>query len=362
MKKLIIFTIVVLFSLSCIEQEVKVGVALPLSGDQVVLGRALLQGVELAAEEWNRRGGALRKKITLVVMDDEADPSKAKEVAKRLVDEKVIGVIGHMNSDCSIQASDIYARAEIPMISPSSTSPALTDRNLRNIFRICGRDDAQMMVASDFICGYLKPEKVFLIHDRSIYGENLVKTLKGLIGKSIQIIGEGTVNSGDTTFPGLIEEVKSLNPELVFFGGVDPEAGHLVRQMRKSGIKSQFMGGDGLASNGYLKIAGASAEGSFFTFGLPIEQLGSAAHFVRVFKEKFGVLSNYAVYAYDAFNVLLEAYCASQGKSLIETLHKSNFDGAIGFISFDSKGDMIRAPYMVWTVKNGKMTPWVTGY
>lgn len=358
MKRILVLLCLTLLVYNCGQRQIKVGVAFPVTGEQATLGKILLQGVELAAWEWNQKAGAFGSKIVLVIRDDQADPNKAVTVARELVSKGVIGTIGHMNSDCSIAAAKVYEEAGIPMISPSSTSPGLTDQNFPNVFRTCGRDDAQMQIAAEFICGILKPKKVFLVHDKSIYGETLVKVLKELIGKNIQITGEAVVNRGDTLFPLLIEEIEGLAPDLVFFGGVDPGAGRLVKTMKAKRIKAKFMGGDGLASSGYIEQGGDATEGTYFTFGLPIEQAGSAVHFVRLFKERYQTLNDYAVYAYDAFGVLMQAYCEASGKSLVETLHQINYDGAIGLINFDSKGDMIKAPYMVWTIRDSRMVPW----
>lgn len=349
---------VLLLSLSCAPEQVEIGVAIPLKGEQAVMARGIIQGVQLAIDEWNIRGGALAKKIVLRIMDDEADAEKAVEVAKELVNKRVIGVIGHMNSHCSMAASEIYETADVVMITPSSTTPELTERNYKNIFRICGRDDFQAKTSSEFIMNVLKTKTIYLIHDHSVYALGLIQALKECIKDKLVIKGEKGIAQGDTLFNGVIQEIKINRPDVIYFAGYDPEGARLVSQVRSANINSIFFGADGLASENFLKVAGSSAEGVFLTFGPSIEDLGSAQHFARAYKEKYNAIDHYAIYAYDATNILLEAYCQAKGRSLSEVLHREKFDGALGLISFNEKGDIVQAPYMVWTVKEMKFIPW----
>jgi len=348
---------VVLTILNCAQREVKVGIAVPLSGEQSIMAKGILQGAQLAVDEWNMRGGVLGSKIILEIADDEARAEKAIEIARYLINKKVIGVIGHMNSDCSIAASKIYNAAGVVMISPSSTNPKLTQQHFKNIFRICGRDDIQAKTAADFIIDVLKIKSIYFIHDRSVYGEGITKSVKEFVNKRIKIKGESAINRGDTLFTGIVEEVKKLNPHIIYFGGYDPEGARIVTQLRKGGINALFMGGDGLGSEGFLKLAGKNGEGVYFTFGLAVEDLGSAMHFVRLYKENYKNIDSYAPYAYDATNILLEAYCRTKD-SIVKALHQYQFDGALGLIAFDEKGDVLKAPYMVWVVKDGIFVPW----
>ncbi len=348
----------VLGFLGCSQEEIVIGVALPLKGEQRVMANGILQGAELAIEEWNIRGGALGKKIVLKVMDDEANAEKAVEVAKELVNRRVIGVIGHMNSHCSIAAAEIYEGAGVIMITPSSTNPELTSKKYKNIFRVCGRDDIQANTAAEFMMDVLKVRNVYIIHDYSVYALGLVGALKEFIKNKVNVSGERGINQGDTLFNDIIQEIKALNPELVYFAGYDPEGARIVKGLREAKINSIFFGSDGLASKNFLNIAGNNAEGVYFTFGVSIEDLGSAQHFVRVYKEKYGRLDYYAAYAYDATNILLEAYCRARDCSIADILHQQKFDGALGLIAFDENGDPVLSPYMVWTVKEMNFTPW----
>ncbi|MEO0216363.1 MAG: branched-chain amino acid ABC transporter substrate-binding protein [candidate division WOR-3 bacterium] len=353
-----LYLLSLLVFLGCAQEEVRVGIAIPLKGEQRFMAKGILQGAKLAADEWNIRGGALGKKIVLEVMDDEANSEKAVEVAKELVNKRVIGVIGHMNSHCSIAASEIYEGAGVVMISPSSTNPELTERKLKNIFRICGRDDIQAKTAADFIVNVLNAKTIYLIHDHSVYSVGLINSLKEFIKEKILIKGEKGINQGDTIFTEIIQEIRAINPAVVYFAGYDPEGARILRQMREEKITSVFFGADGLVTENFLKTAGNSAEEVYLTFGYSVEDLGSAQHFVRVYREKYKTIDQYAVYAYDATNILLEAYCRAKAQPLATVLRNEKFDGALGLITFDDKGDVGHSPYMVWTVKEMKFVPW----
>uniref|UniRef100_A0A7C4X9Q9 Branched-chain amino acid ABC transporter substrate-binding protein n=1 Tax=candidate division WOR-3 bacterium TaxID=2052148 RepID=A0A7C4X9Q9_UNCW3 len=350
--------LVLLFSLTCSQEQVRIGIAIPLKGEQGVMAKGILQGAQLAVDEWNTRGGALGKKIVLEIMDDEANSERAVEVAKELTKKRVIGVIGHMNSHCSIAASEIYEEAGIAMITPSSTNPELTERKLKNVFRICGRDDFQAKSAADFIIEVLKAKTIYLINDHSVYSMGLINSLKEYAQNRLSIRGEKGINQGDTIFDDLVREIKSLNPDVVYFAGYHPEGARIVKQMREARLNNIFFGADGLVSEDFLRIAGNSAEGIYFTFGCSVEDLGSAQHFVRVYKEKYKTIDLYAPYAYDATNVLLEASCLAKERPIADVLHQEKFDGALGLIAFDEKGDQVRSPYMVWMVKDMKFVPW----
>lgn len=350
--------ILLLSLISCVQQQVKIGVVLTLSGKQSTVGKEMLNGIELAIDEWNEKGGALGKKVLLVVRDDKGDSTEAKSIANEIVGEGVIGIIGHMNSDCSIAASNIYEKSGLLMITPSSTHPLLTEQNLKNVFRVCGRDDAQIDIAINFLKDVLKSKKVFLIDDQSLYGKNLTEVLKKALTEKIKIVGEAQIDSQDSIFTDVINKIKELSPDLIYYGGYDIGGGKLIKQIRKQGITSYFFGADGLASDRYLSIAGKAAENSYFTFGVAVEDLGSASHFVRFYIARHGKVHDYAAYAYDAINILLLSYCKGNGSVTPDIIRANSFDGALGLISFDKKGDIAKAPYMIWVVKNNKFIPW----
>lgn len=339
---------------------VKIGVAGPITGDQSKMGMDFKNGVTLAVEEWNAKGGVLGKKIELLIGDDQHDPKQAVSVANKLVNDGVVGVIGHFNSSCSIPASDIYNRAGIPMISPGSTNPKLTDNGYKGVFRVCGRDDQQGKVGAEFAKNQLKLKRVAVIHDKTTYGQGLADEFKKALGGGVEVVYYGGVVQGDKDFKSVLTSLRETNPELVFFGGIYPEAGLLVRQAKELGIKAPFMSGDGTIDPKFIEITGPeAAEGTYLTFSPDPNTIPTARDFIKNYTAKFGEIGPYSIYAYDAGNILLTAIKeanAGDGKSVIDKLHSLEFTGAVGKVKFDAKGDVTSAPYVVWITKAGKFT------
>jgi len=338
--------------------SIKIGVAGPMTGDQSKFGTDFKNGVSLAVEEWNAKGGVLGKKIELIIGDDQHDPKQAVSVANKIVNDGAVAIIGHFNSSCSIPASDIYNRGSLPMISPGSTNPQFTEKGYKGVFRVCGRDDQQGKVGADFTNSQLKAKKIAVIHDKTTYGQGLADEFKKALGDKIEIVFYGGVIQGDKDFKGVLTTVREKKPELIFFGGIYPEMGLLVRQARELGMKTPFMSGDGSIDQKFIEIAGSqAAEGTYLTFSPDPKNISSAKDFISKYNAKFGEIGPYSIYAYDAANILLSAIKeanTTEGTKIIEKLHALEFAGAVGKIKFDDKGDVTAPPYVVWTTKDGK--------
>ncbi|MEW6584386.1 MAG: branched-chain amino acid ABC transporter substrate-binding protein [Nitrospirota bacterium] len=361
MKRLVCFLLMLAFlSLGCQKKtdSVKIGIAGPMTGDQAKMGMDFKNGVTLAVEEWNSRGGVLGKKIDMVVSDDQHDPKQAVSVANKMVNDGVVGVIGHFNSSCSIPASDVYYRAGIPMITPGSTNPQLTEKGYKNVFRICGRDDQQGKIAALFALSRLNVKNVAILHDKTTYGQGLADEFKRFLGDKANVVYYGGIMQGDKDFKMVLTAVKAKNPELIFFGGIYPEAGLLVKQSKELGLNVAYMSGDGTIDPKFIEIAGApQAEGTFLTFSPDPANIPSAKGFIGKYQAKFGEIGPYSIYAYDAANVLLSAIDAAgtaEGSAVTDKLHSMEFDVSLGKIRFDGKGDVTESPYVVWITKNGK--------
>ncbi len=357
--KIILITLL-LFSIffACKKQDIiTIAIAGPMSGPEAKMGTDFKNAVTLAVEEWNEKGGILGKKIRVIVGDDQSDPKQAVAVANKFVTQGVVAVIGHFNSSCSIPASDIYNRADIPMITPASTNPQLTERGYKNVFRICGRDDQQGMVGAEFIKKKLGFKKIAIIHDRTTYGQGLADEVKKGLEGYAQIVYYGGITKGEQDFKAVLTTIKEKSPELIYFGGIYPEAGLIVKQARELGIKAVFMSGDGTIDPKFIEIAGPHAEGTYLTFGQDPEKLPTAREFLKKYRARFGEPGPYSIYAYDATYVLLKAIQEAgtvDGKRISEKLHELEFKGALGDIKFDQKGDVVKSPYVVWITKNGK--------
>ena len=361
MKKAVFFLLLlVLVSSGCQKKQdvIKIGVAGPMTGDQAKMGTDFKNGVSLAVSEWNEKGGVLGKKIEAVLGDDQHDPKQAVSVANKLVNDGAVAVIGHFNSSCSIPASDVYNRGGIPMITPGSTNPQLTEKGYHGVFRVCGRDDQQGKAGADFVKGYLKLKAVAILHDKTTYGQGLADEFKNHLGSAVSVVYYGSIVQGDKDFKTVLTAVKTTKPQLIFFGGIYPEAGLLVKQAKELGLNAPFMSGDGTIDPKFIEIAGpAAAEGTYLTFSPDPEHIPSAKGFLEKYRATFGEIGPYSIYAYDSANILLKAIKAAgsvDGKSVIDKLHSMEFDVALGKIRFDARGDVTQSPYVVWITKNGR--------
>ncbi|SRR5579884_196558 len=344
--------------------EIVIGVAGPMTGDQSKLGGDVERGTRLAVDEWNARGGINSKKIRLEVGDDQHDPKQAVSVANKLVNSGIVGVVGHFNSSASIPASSVYNGAGVPMITPASTNPRLTDQGFWNVFRVCGRDDQQGKVAADFVGKELKRKRVAILHDKTTYGQGLAEEFRKSLSAypGIEVVSFDGITQGDKDFRGILTSIKGKDPEIFFFGGVFPEGGLLAKQAKEVGLTAPMLSGDGVIDPKFIEIAGAAAEGTYLTFTPDPEKMPQAKGFLEKYKAKYGnELAPYAIYSYDAANILLTALAEADkeaktkdGKRVAEIVRNVKYDGALGHIEFDAKGDVKKSPYIIWITKNGK--------
>jgi len=361
-----VFSILIAFSLlsllalnSCAKKEttIRIGVVGPMTGDQSKMGLDVKNGTELAVKEWNRKGGVLGKKIELLVEDDQHDPKQAVAVANKLVNAGAAGIIGHFNSSASIPASAVYNRSKVPMITPASTNPQLTEQGFEYVFRVCGRDDQQGLVAAIFVSDVLKLKKVAVIHDKTTYGQGLADEFKKALGDKVAVVYYSGVIQGDKDFRSVLTAIKGKKPELLYFGGIYPEGGLLIKQARELGINIPFMSGDGVIDQKFIEIAGPASEGSYLTFSPDPANIPSAKDFLNSYKSIYGEAGPYSIYAYDAANIMLQAIADTQstdGEKISKTIHNMEHSGALGELQWDVKGDVLRSPYIVWVTKNGK--------
>jgi branched-chain amino acid transport system substrate-binding protein len=234
------------------EQVVKIGHVAPITGDQGHLGKDNENGAQLAIDDLNAEGvtiGGKKIKFELMKEDDQHDPKQAPIVAQRFVDEQVAGVIGHLNSGTTIPASAIYSAAGIPQISPSATNPIYTNQGFKTAFRVIANDVAQGAALGKFVADNLHAKKVVIIDDQSAYGKGLADEFeKSAKANGVDIVAREAGDDKTTDFSAILTKIKGLQPEVVFYGGMDAQAGPLVRQMKKLGITAKALGGDGFQS------------------------------------------------------------------------------------------------------------------
>ena len=361
MRRILLLVGICFLLAACAKKEtniVKIGAAGPLTGDAAMFGVDLMNGVKLAVEEWNAKGGVLGKKVVIVEGDDQRDPKQAVSAANKLVNDGVVAVVGHFNSNCSIPASEVYRKANIPQISHGSTNPKLTEQGFDNVFRICGRDDQQGKVSADFAVNVLKAKRVVVIHDKTTYGQGLADEFRKALGDKAQVLLYEGIGIGEKDYSPVVTKVKALNPELVFFGGLFVEGGLLIKQFKAVGGTAPFIGGDGIMAEDLVKIGGPATEGTYATFGPDTREFPTAKGFNESYRKKYGGEPGvYAIYAYDAANIVLQSIQKTgktDSKELIPAIRAIDYNGALGHIQFDAKGDVKESPYVVWKVEGGK--------
>jgi len=339
---------------------VKIGQSSPLTGPQAHIGKDNDNGVRLAIDEINATKPVIDgKAVTFEVMseDDQADPKTATIVAQRMIDEGIVGVVGHLNSGATIPASKVYADNDIPQISPSATAIKYTAQGFKTAFRIMTNDEQQGKVLGTYAAKLGK--KVAIVDDQTAYGQGLAAEVeKAAKAAGAEVVAVEHTNDKATDFSAILTSIKGKAPDVVFFGGMDPQGAPMAKQMRQLGMKAQFLGGDGLQTPKFIELAGADAEGAIASIpGLPIEKMPKGADFKKKFEEKYGQIQLYAPYAYDAAYVMVDAMQRANSTDpakYLPELGKTSFEGVTGKIGFDAKGDLTSGPITLYTVKGGK--------
>jgi branched-chain amino acid transport system substrate-binding protein len=344
------------------QDQILVGVAGPMTGQLAFIGEQMKRGAQLAGDAVNAKGGVLGKKLKIVVADDGCDASKAAAVASQFAEQKATFVVGHFCSGASIQASAIYAQGGILQITPASGDPKLTDeaaaKNWTNVFRTVGRDDAQGVVAGDYLAAKFKGKKVAIVDDKSPYGKSLAdETRKAMNKKALKEVLSEEIAQGDKDFSALIGKLKQAGVGAVYFGGYQTEAGLLVRQAQEHGLKAQFVAGNALVTDEFWKVAGPAGEGVLMTFPPDPRNLPAAKDAVEQFKKQNYDPEGYTLYAYAAVQVFADA--AAQAKSLklpdlVKALHSHKYNTVVGPIAFDKKGDVVNPAYVLYVWHDGR--------
>ncbi|MFH1096012.1 MAG: branched-chain amino acid ABC transporter substrate-binding protein [Candidatus Desantisbacteria bacterium] len=357
----IVFTGCTRSNVSTDQTVIKIGLAVPLTGDIAAMGQGMKNAAMMAINEANESGRIPGTTLVLVPVDDQANPTQATNVANQLVsDSQVIGVVGHLNSGCSLPVSKIYARHNIAMITPASTNPAITKQGLKNVFRVCTTDDVQGSFAANLVYKNMSIKQVAIIHDKTQYGQGLAEQFqKQFESNSGKVLCFEGISVGDKDFKAILTKIKGLNPGLIYFGGMYSESGLIAKQTKEVGLTVKQMGGDGMFTPEYIKIGGESTEGNIVTMiGSPPEELSSAAEFIKKYKTKYpGVdLQPYDAYTYDAVNILINAisHLQSDKRAIIDYIAGIKYEGVIGQTTFDENGDTKNKMITAYVVKNGK--------
>jgi len=344
--------------------DIKIGHVGPITGGIAHLGKDNENGARLAIEQANEakiKLGGKEVKFVFVAEDDQADPKVGTTVAQKLVDAKVAGVVGHLNSGTSIPASPIYSQAGVPVISGSATNPKLTEQGFKTQFRVVGRDDQQGPAIASYLANNNKPKVVAVVDDATAYGEGIANEVeKTLKAGGISVLPREKGTDKTTDWKAVLTKLKGRDPDAIFYGGMDATGGPLMKQGRELGIKAVFAFGDGACTDEMTKLAGQAAEGLLCSqAGIPVAAADKG--FLAAYKKKFNVDPIlYAPFTYDAANLLIAAMkkadSADPAKYLPE-LAKISYKGATGDIAFDAKGDRKDAEMTIFTMQGGKIVP-----
>jgi branched-chain amino acid transport system substrate-binding protein len=342
---------------------VTIGIVAPLTGPQSHIGKDLENAVRLAAEDANAAKisiGGKELKFQVMAEDDQADPKMAPVVAQKLADAKVNAVVGHFNSGTTIPASKIYSDAGIPQISPSATNPKYTEQGFKTAFRVVANDNQQGKVVGEYIARDLKSKALAIIDDRTAYGQGVADVVeKSAIAAGTKVVAREFTTDRSTDFKAILTKIKSRKPDVIFFGGIDTQAGPMLKQMKGLGITAQYVGADGIQSTELFKLGGEAVEGTLASFpGLPIERMPQGRGFGGKYKAKWNQdVVLYAPQGYDAFNVFIEAMKkagSTESAKFLPELARIDYNGITGPIRFDDKGDIKDGPITMFKAKGGK--------
>jgi branched-chain amino acid transport system substrate-binding protein len=346
---------------------IKIATQSPLSGGQSALGEGIKLGTQLGIEKFK---GGLEKagyRVDLVPFDDQAKPDVGVANAKNIIaDKDIMVVIGHLNSGVAIPSSEVYKEVTLAMISPANTNEKVTDRGYPNVNRVCGRDDVQGPVGAAFAAGTLKVKSVYIVHDKTTYGQGVAEAFKADVEKKgVKVIGfDGTEEKSN--FDPIITPIKAKNPDLIYFGGIYDQGAPFFKQAREKGVKAKFLGPDGMDSSDLVKIAGKTVVGMYYTTAAAPASSPAAKQFAADFKKKFGKNPEpYAAESYVATAIAIKALesVIQGGKAptraaVAAAVRKVKYSGMTGTIEFDDKGDPKKASYYVLRVSSDNPEKW----
>ncbi|MFA7565396.1 MAG: branched-chain amino acid ABC transporter substrate-binding protein [Alkalispirochaeta sp.] len=340
---------------------IKIGVAGAHSGDLASYGLPTANAAQLVAEKVNAEGGILGRQIQLVVEDDQCDPGIATNIAAKMVGEKVVAVIGHICSGATRSALSIYTGENIVAISPSATTPELTQSGeFPLFFRTIAPDDAQGQIQAKFVVETLGVKRVAILHDNGDYGQGLAEFAQAAIEAGypdVKVVLMEGVTVGAVDYSAIVNRVGSSGAEVVIFGGYHPEASKLVGQMRTQGINIPFISGDGIKDESFIDVAGKASEGVYATgpmdtTGNPIAEEARKAHLAKYGEEPGPFFMNGYTAALAIVNAI-EAAGSTDTDAIVKALRSKYVETPMGSIRFDDAGDAIGVGFAIYQVQNG---------
>ncbi len=348
---------------------IRIGHVAPVSGPQAHFGRDNENGARLAVDELNAQGvqiGGKKVKFELVAEDDAADPKQGTAAAQKLCDAKVNGVIGHLNSGTTLPAAKIYVACGLPMITPSATNPELTTLGYKNVYRMLANDNALGAGLARYARDTLKLKKVAIIDDRTAYGKGVsdvfARTAKEL---GLDVVSQQYTNDKAVDFMAILTAIKSKKPDGIFFGGMDPQAGPMLRQMQQLGMTKVYMfGGDGICTDKLMDLSSGAktlANVVCAVGGASLDKLPNGKTWRARYDAKFpGQFQVYSPYTYDATMVLVDAMKRANSadpKVYGPKLAESNYQGVTAKVVFEPNGELKNPAMTLYVYKDGKKVP-----
>jgi branched-chain amino acid transport system substrate-binding protein len=347
------------------DQVVKIGHVAPLTGGIAHLGKDNENGARLAIEEINKKGltiGGQKITLELDAQDDAADPRQATQVAQKLVDDKVVAVVGHLNSGTSIPASKIYSDAGIVQISPSATNPTYTLQGFKTTYRVVATDAQQGPALANYASKSLKAKSVAIVDDATAYGQGLANEFeKQAKANGVTVLSHDATNDKAVDFRAILTKIKGEHPDVIMYGGMDATGGPFAKQAKQLAITSKVLAGDGVCTDKLSDLAGDATGNVICSIaGMPLEKMAGGAAFQKRYVSRFNQpIQIYAPFTYDAVYIIVDAMKRANSTDpakILAMMPSTDYKGVLGETQFDSHGDLKQGVISLYNYVGGKQT------
>ena len=341
--------------------DIVIGLIAPVTGPVAAYGNQVKNGAETAVAEINKKGGILGEKVVLKIADDAGEPKQGVSAANQLIGEGIRFVVGPVTSGVAMPASDALAENGILMVTPTATTPALTNRGLTTVLRTCGRDDQQAEVAANYVLKSLKDKRIAIINDKAAYGKGLADAFKATLNKGgVKEVLNDAITPGDKDFSALTTRLKAENVDVIYFGGYHPEGGLLARQLADLGIKPLIIGGDGLSNTEYWSIGNKAAVGTMFTNASDASKSPNSKAATEALAARQIPAEAFTLNAYAAVEVLKAGIEKAKTKDDAQAVAKALKSGekittAIGDLTYGETGDLTSQTFDLFKWEDGKI-------
>jgi branched-chain amino acid transport system substrate-binding protein len=345
------------------DQVIKIGHVAPLTGGIAHLGKDNENGARLAIEEINKKGltiGGQKITLELDAQDDAADPRQATQVAQKLVDDKVVAVVGHLNSGTSIPASKIYSDAGIVQISPSATNPTYTLQGFKTTYRVVATDAQQGPALANYASKGLKAKSVAIVDDATAYGQGLANEFeKQAKANGVTVLSHDATNDKAVDFRAILTKIKGEHPDVIMYGGMDATGGPFAKQAKQLAITSKVLAGDGVCTDKLSDLAGDATDNIICSIaGMPLEKMAGGAAFQKRYVARFNQpIQIYAPFTYDAVYIIVDAMKRANSTDpakILAEMPSTDYHGVLGETQFDSKGDLKQGVISLYNYVGGK--------